>query len=404
MSLDAATTRFAEAIRLLDDGVGAAYPGAVLTVLWRGDVVLRHAAGRTASRDGFPAVTPDTVYDLASLTKVTAALPLVLQAAGEGRLTFEDPVPAHLPECPHHNITIRHLLTHTSGLPAWIPFYLRTMGGDAIVRGAAATPLEAQPGTQVTYSDVGFVLLGEIVRRIFGAPLDALASERVYAPLEMRRTGYRRLAAARPGDAPARPDAESRRAAGPRRGAPAAAADDPRIGIAPTEDGTQIEQRMTKERPWAEAGRRHTWRRYLIWGEAHDSNAHAMGGVSGHAGLFGTAGDLAAYARMWLAGGLGPHGRVLDPALVREAITPQTPAPKIRGLGWALTGDQGWWGDALSPRAFGHTGFTGTSIVVDPAHDLAIVLLSNAVHLGRDRTGILSLRPAIAAAVARAIV
>jgi CubicO group peptidase (beta-lactamase class C family) len=94
---------------------------------------------------------------------------------------------------------------------------------------------------------------------------------------------------------------------------------------------------------------------------------------------------------------------VLEPALVREAITPQTAPPKVRGLGWALTGDQGWWGDALSPRAFGHTGFTGTSIVVDPMHDLAMVLLSNAVHLGRDRTGILSLRPAIASAVARAL-
>ncbi|HLW46713.1 MAG TPA: serine hydrolase [bacterium] len=381
MSADAATARFPEAVRLLEDAVGSAYPGAVLAVLWRGDVVLRHAAGRTASRDESPAVTPETIYDLASLTKVTATLPLVLQAVAEGRLAFADPVRAHLPECPHHNITIRHLLTHTSGLPAWIPFYLRTMGGDAVVRGAAATPLVAAPGAQVTYSDVGFVLLGEIVRRIFGAPLDALASARIFAPLEMTKTGYRPLSGA----------------------AAAAGDDDPRAGIAPTEDGTLIEQRMTQERPWTEAGRRHTWRRYLIWGEVHDSNAHAMGGVSGHAGLFGTAGDLAAYARMWLAGGRGPHGAVLDPALVDEAIRPQTPAPRVRGLGWALTGDQGWWGDALSPRAFGHTGFTGTSIVIDPARDLAIVLLSNAVHLGRERTGILSLRPAIAAAVAKAV-
>lgn len=379
----AAASRFAEAIRLLDDGVGTAYPGAVLAVLWRGDLVL-HATGRTASRERSPAVAPDTVYDLASLTKVTATLPLVLQAVAEGRLAFEDPVPAHLPESPHHNITIRHLLTHTSGLPAWIPFYLRTMGGEAIVRGAASTPLEAAPGAQVTYSDVGFVMLGEIVRRTLGAPLDVLASSRIFAPLGMTTTGYRPLSGVQPA---------------------AGGDDDPRLGIAPTEDGTQIEQRMTLERPWAaQAGRRHTWRRYLIWGEVHDSNAHAMGGVSGHAGLFGTAGDLAAYTRMWLANGRGPHGPVLEPALVREAITPQTPPPKIRGLGWALTGDQGWWGDALSARAFGHTGFTGTSIVVDPERDVAIVLLSNAVHLGRDRTGILSLRPAIAAAVARAIV
>jgi len=383
--------RFAEAVRLLDGAAGAAYPGAVLAVLWRGDIVLQHATGRTAAREGAPAVTPETVYDLASLTKVTATLPLVLQAVAEGRVALEDPVPAHLPECPHHNVTIRHLLTHTSGLPAWIPFYLRTMGGDAVVRGAAATPLVAQPGAQVTYSDVGFVLLGEIVRRTLGAPLDVLAKSRLYDPLEMTRTGYRPVPAAVAGQAPG---------AGPAAGA--AGGEDLRA-IAPTEDGTAVEQQMTQDPPWAEAGRRHTWRRYLIWGEVHDSNAHAMGGVSGHAGLFGTAGDLLAYARMWLADGRGPHGRVLEPALVREAITAQTPPPKIRGLGWALTGDQGWWRDALSPRAFGHTGFTGTSIVVDPARDLAIVLLSNAVHLGRDRTGILTLRPEIAAAIAAAV-
>ena len=383
--------RFAEAVRLLDGAVGAAYPGAVLGVLWRGDVVVRHAAGRTAAREGAPAVASETVYDLASLTKVVATLPLVLQAVADGRVALDDPVPIHLPEFPHHNVTIRHLLTHTSGLPAWIPFYLRTMGGDAVVRGAAGTPLAAQPGAQVTYSDIGFVLLGEIVRRTFGAPLDALAKTRLYEPLGMTHTGYRPVRAAVAGPHPG---------AGQTAGA-AGGGEDLRM-IAPTEDGTAVEQQMTQDPRWAEAGRRHTWRRYLIWGEVHDSNAHAMGGVSGHAGLFGTAGDLLAYARMWLAEGRGPHGRVLEPTLVREAVAAQTPLPKVRGLGWALTGEQGWWRDALSPRAFGHTGFTGTSIVVDPARDLAIVLLSNAVHLGRDRTGILTLRPEIAAAVAAA--
>ncbi|HEV2282583.1 MAG TPA: serine hydrolase [bacterium] len=385
--------RFAEAVRLLDRAAGAAYPGAVLAVLWRGDVVVRRATGRTAAREGAPAVVPETVYDLASLTKVVATLPLVLQAVAEGRVALDDPVPVHLPECPHHNVTIRHLLTHTSGLPAWIPFYLRTMAGDAIVRGAAATPLVAQPGSQVTYSDIGFVLLGEIARRTLGAPLDVLARKRLYAPLEMTHTGYRPVQAAAAGQGPG--------GAGQASGA-AGGGEDLRA-IAPTEDGTAVEQHMARDPRWVEAGRRHTWRRYLIWGEVHDSNAHAMGGVSGHAGLFGTAEDLLAYARMWLAGGRGPHGPVLEPALVRDAITPQTPPPNVRGLGWALTGEHGWWRDALSPGAFGHTGFTGTSIVVDQARDLAIVLLSNAVHLGRDRTGILSLRPAIAAAVAAAI-
>ena len=374
--------RFAQAVQLLDGAVGVAYPGAVLAVAWRGEVVVRHATGRIAARERAPAVSPETLYDLASLTKVTATLPLVLQAAAEGRLALDDPVPAHLPECRHHNVTIRHLLTHTSGLPAWIPFYLESTGAEAIVRRAATTPLAAPPGAQVTYSDIGFILLGEIVRRALVGPLDALARERLFGPLGMSRMGYRPVG-----------NSAADTATG-RDGTPA---------IAPTEDGTAIEQHMTQDVKWAEAGRRHTWRRYLIWGEVHDSNAHAMGGVAGHAGLFGTADDLLAYARLWLADGYGPRGRVLERALVREAITPQTRPATVRGLGWALTGEHGWWGGTLSPGAFGHTGFTGTSIVVDPAQDLTIVLLSNAVHLGRDRTGILTLRPEIAAAVAAAI-
>jgi CubicO group peptidase (beta-lactamase class C family) len=367
--------RFAGAVRLLEGAAGSAYPGAVLAVLWRGDVAVLHATGRIAARTDAPEASPQTIYDLASLTKVVCTVPLVLQAIAEGTLTLDDPVPSHLPECPHQDVTIRHLLTHTSGLPPWIPFYLQHTGREAIVQAAAATPLAARPGAQVTYSDIGFILLGEIVRRLLDAPLETLAGRRVFGPLGMTSTGYR------PGGGLTGPDAGM---------------------IAPTEDGTAIEQQMTQSDPWSEAGRRHTWRRYLIRGEVHDSNAFAMGGVSGHAGVFGTATDLLAYARMWLADGRGPRGRILERALVREAVAPQTPGPSLRGLGWALTGDQGWWGDVLSPRTFGHTGFTGTSIAIDPARDLAIVLLSNAVHLGRDRTGILSLRPEIAKAVAGA--
>jgi CubicO group peptidase (beta-lactamase class C family) len=128
-----------------------------------------------------------------------------------------------------------------------------------------------------------------------------------------------------------------------------------------------------------------------------------MGGVSGHAGLFGTADDLVAYTRMWLLGGAGPRGAILPPPLAQEATIPQVSGMAPQGLGWALTGPHGWWGDGLSPRAFGHTGFTGTAIAADPEHDLAIVLLTNAIHLGRNRTEIVALRPLIASAVARAL-
>lgn len=357
--------------RLLDDGIGRAYPGAVLAVLFRGEVVMRYATGYMSRGPVLPAglspATPDTIYDLASLTKVVATLPLILQGVAEGHLGLDDPLPRYIPESPHAAITIRHLLAHTSGLPAWIPFYLEAHGYDPIVRQAATYPLSGTPGAQVLYSDLDYILLGEIARRTLGAPLDDLASARIFRPLGMTRTGYRPPAEAKP-------------------------------QIAPTEDGTAIEQTMT-----GEAGRRHAWRQTLIWGEVHDSTAYAMGGVAGHAGLFGPADDLVACARMWLAEGRGPAGPVLPSALVREATARQTPGEAARGLGWALGGPHAWWGDALSPRAYGHTGFTGTSIAMDPERDLAIVFLSNAVHLGRNRTDLLTLRPWVAAAVVQAL-
>jgi serine-type D-Ala-D-Ala carboxypeptidase len=365
--------------RLLEDGVGRAYPGAVVAVLFRGEVILRQAVGLVSHKPAPRAATPATIYDLASLTKVVATTPLILQATAEGRLGLDDPLSTHIPDSPHSGITLRHLLTHTSGLPAWIPFYLDESGYEAIVRRAAAVSPEFPPGAQVVYSDLGFILLGEVARRSLGAPLDTLARTRLFAPLGMADTGYL-------------PTQEMRGR------------------IAPTEDGTAIEQGMT-----GAAGRRYRWRHRLIWGEVHDSNAYAMGGVSGHAGVFGTADDLIAYARMWLAGGRGPKGPIIPPDLVRQATTRQMPAqvaaqvaPQMtgaasRGLGWALSGSQGWWGDRLSARAYGHTGFTGTALVVDPEHDLAIVFLTNAVHFGRDRTEILALRPQVATAVARAL-
>jgi CubicO group peptidase (beta-lactamase class C family) len=359
-----ASAALAPVRQLLEDGVGRAYPGAVLSVLFRGDVVLRCAVGLAARTPVPRPALPTTIYDLASLTKVVATTPLILQAAAEGRLTLDDPLPRHLSESPHASITVRHLLAHTSGLPAWIPFYLESRGRNEILARAATTPLVAAPGAQVLYSDLGFMLLGEIAHRTLGAPLDRLASVRVTEPLGMTDTRYLPPA-------------------------------DVRDRIAPTEDGTAIEQAMA-----GAAGVRHTWRKTLIWGEVHDSNAHAMGGVSGHAGLFGTADDLVAYARLWL--GADPRRAVLTPALMREALSPMPPDGS-RGLGWALAGPHAWWGDALSPRAYGHTGFPGTAIAVDPERALAIVLLTNAVHLGRERTEILALRPMLASAVARAL-
>jgi CubicO group peptidase (beta-lactamase class C family) len=352
----------------LESGLGTAYPGAVLAVSLRGTTVIRWAVGLRSVTPARRPALPDTVYDLASLTKVVATTPLLLQAAAAGALDLDDDVRAYVPQVRTPGITLRHLLAHSSGLPAWVPFYLEVTGSEAVVARAAAAAPASEPGAGTAYSDLGFMLLGEAARRALGAPLDVLARTRIFEPAGMRDTGY---------------------------------LPDPRLRerIAPTEDGAGIERAMT-----GEAGRRHPWRRYLIWGEVHDSNAHAMGGVSGHAGVFGTADDLIRYAEVWLRAGRLPGGETLLPeALVREATRPQSP-DGARGLGWALSGPAGWWGGALSPGAVGHTGFTGTSMVVDPGRHLAIVLLTNAVHLGRDHTGLVALRPRIAEAVARALV
>ncbi len=365
--MDVAVTPPTPIVRLLEEGVGRAYPGAVLAVLSGGEVVIRHAVGLAAQKPAPRPAGPTTVYDLASLTKAVVTTPLILQAVAEGRVGLDDPLSAHVPESPHAQVTLRHLLTHTSGLPAWIPFYLDATGYDAIVQRAARTPLASPPGAQMVYSDLGFILLGEVARRALGAPLDLLARSRIFDPLGITDTMYRP------------PETMRER-------------------IAPTEDGTRIEQEMA-----GDAGRLYKWRRGLIWGEVHDSNAYAMGGVSGHAGIFGTADDLVAYARMWLARGSTSRGLIIPPELVWEATTLQVRGLPPRGLGWALTGPHGWWDDCLSPRAFGHSGFTGTAMVADPEHNLAIILLANAIHLGRDRTEILSLRPRIAAAVTQAL-
>lgn len=357
---------FTPVLRLLEDGVGRAYPGAVLAVLFREEVVWRVAVGWSAVTPARRVATPDTIYDLASLTKVVVTTPLVLQLVGKGLVGLDDPLPAHLPESPHREVTVRHLLAHTAGLPAWVPFYLETTGYQSIVRRAAAVALVGEPGHQVLYSDVGFILLGEVARRVGGAPMDRQARDRIFQPLGMRDAGFRPP-----------PDLRSR--------------------VAPTEDGASTEREMA-----GNAGRRYAWRRGLIWGEVHDSTAHAMGGVSGHAGVFATADDLVAYARAWLAEGRGPGGEIVPPALAREATTPQETSG-ARGLGWALAGPHAWWGGALSPSAFGHTGFTGTALVIDPQHRLAVVLLTNSVHLGRDRAELPAFRRALAAAVARAL-
>ncbi len=306
-------------------------PGAVLWIERDGDVFHR-AWGQRAVEPAAEAAELDTVYDIASLTKpVTAAL--VMRLAEERALSLDDPLRRWWPSIvAGEPVTVRHLLTHTAGLPASLPLDAPWQGSDRALDLALAQAPTHAPGSFFRYSDVGFILLGALVERVGGQPLDALAQAWVLQPLRMGDTRYR-----------------------PLQSLPAAR-------IAPTEfDGG---------RP--------------LRGEVHDPTARRMGGVAGHAGLFGTAADMARFARMVLGGGELDGARVLASASVDQMTRVNTPSALAarRGLGWDIDSPYSRPRGKVWPagRSFGHTGFTGCAMWIDPGSRSFYVLLSNRVH------------------------
>lgn len=364
--------RLERAFAVLARGVEqGAFAGAVAAVGGPDQLVVR-AFGHAALRPEKIPMRTDTLFDLASLTKVVAALPAVLRLVEEGAFSLDAPVHAILPEFPDERVTVRHLLTHTGGLPAWRPLYLDCRGWDEYLRAIGQVPLESAPGTRVVYSDLGFILLGGIVVRVTGQPLADFCKSAVFDPLGMAETCWT-----------------------------------PRVDrsrIAATEEGNRTEYGMAGSRA-AEFGR---WRRGILWGEANDGNAfYGLDGVSSHAGLFSTAADLAAYARAWLRGG----APILSRAAVALATRNLTPGQaEARGLGWQkppadpLPARPHSCGELLSPASFGHTGFTGTSLWIDPERQLFVILLTNRLHPVPRRAGpdLFALRPAFHNAVASA--
>ena len=330
-------------------------PGAVCAVVHGGKVIGPRAFGLAVRAPVTVPAAPSTVFDLASLTKVVATLPSILVLLEMGKLRLDDRVASFLPDFGANgkeSITIRHLLTHTSGLPAHVKFYEMGLDRAGIIRKICETGASA-PGEHVVYSDLGFIILGEIVERISGKPLDEFARENIWRPLGMNDTRFL------PGESS-------------------------RHRIAATEYRADLGK--------------------FMWGEVHDENAYAMGGVAGHAGLFSTITDLARYALMWLGEGKFGPVRVLSRSTVRLAIEEHVNKEDRRGLGWALKSRSfSSAGDLLSDAAYGHTGFTGTSLWCDPKTQTAIILLTNRVHAGRDGTAIVELRPRFANAVAAAI-
>lgn len=307
-------------------------PGAALRVVHQRKVWYACEAGTTSVSKEQP-VTSETLYDLASLTKVTATLPVILWLMQEKQLAPEDPLGRFFPDCPadKKGITVAHLLTHTSGLPADLEQRNRD---DTLVFPELIyqQTLQSEPGTKVVYSDLGMIWLGLLIERISGEPLDELAQKHIFRPLQMNHTLY----------CPNKYHFQN---------------------IASTEYSPLIGA--------------------YICGEVHDEKAYAMGGVAGHAGLFATADDMAVYALSWL----DEERAILEAKWRSIAIRCHTLGRRgTRGFGWDLKGPdrESSCGMRFHPTSFGHTGFTGTSLWMDPVQEIAVVFLTNAVHLGRD--------------------
>jgi serine-type D-Ala-D-Ala carboxypeptidase len=311
-------------------------PGAVVLVLHRENVLARHAYGSRTLEPTKSPMTPEVIFDMASLTKPVATATSIMILLERGKLQLSDPVIKYWPEFGANGkdkITIEQLLLHTSGLIADNSEKDYLDGPKQSWDRIANLKLVNNPGEKFVYSDVGFIVLGELVRRISGKPLDVFAHEEIYAPLGMRDSGFRPLAGSTP---------------------------QPRERFAPTEK------------------RGNDW----ILGEVHDPRSYRLGGVAGHAGLFSTADDMARYARMILNGGELEGKRILSQETVRTMTTPRPVPGGKRAYGWDVDTSYSSNRGQLFPKgaSFGHTGFTGTSIWIDPATQTAVIFLSNRVH------------------------
>jgi len=368
------STRLAAVVEYLRTQVDSAFPGAVVAVGNHDHVALLAAVGHYGVDDPRP-MTTETVFDLASLTKVIGLTTACILLVDQKKLDLNAPVQRYLPEfggTGKERVTIRHLLTHSSGLPAWRPLFRETETREAALALVDTTPLDTVPGARYLYSDLGAIVLTQVVERITKTRIDQYLGTAVFKPLGMTTTRYL-------------PPAEWR------------------DRIAPTEMDTVFRHRM-------------------IRGEVHDENTGRLGGISGHAGLFSTAGDLARFAE-WLlevregrrrseeVG--GSRGRQspsssdllrLPPSLVEQFTRLQDlPPGSSRALGWDTPSEHSSAGTKLLAHAFGHTGFTGTSIWLDPDRDLFVILLTNRVHPTRANTKILKVRPFVADLVVDAL-
>ncbi len=316
------------------------FPGAVVHILTNEKTLYHKAFGFRCVKPKRLPMLCTTFFDLASLTKPIVVGTLCMQFVESGKLSLNTPAEKYLPEFKHRNVTLAHLLTHTSGLPAWHPTYLRAASHEAVIPYLSEVPLGFEPGEKVVYSCLGYIVLGKLLERVARQSLDKLAQRCIFMPLGMELTRFN----------PPQTWHEY---------------------CAATEDSNSFERRMANYE-------RYDWREGVIVGRVHDENAHFLGGISGNAGLFSTSRDLGKFCRMLMNNG----GDLLRSESLRIMRQVASADGGRRCIGWAVTDDECLY----------HTGFTGTSIRICTKRKLAAILLTNRVHPDANRHGIIEFR------------
>ena len=335
--------RFRKAFAILEQAIAErAFPGASVAILRGGQLAALQGFGRFTYDPDSLSVATDTVLDLASVSKVIATTTVAAILHERGKLGMDDCVADLAPQFGTHDIrrydvTIRHLLTHTSGLPAYVRLFEHANSRNELLAAAYATPLEADPGVRTEYSDIGFILLGDILEKITDEPLDQFCQREIFNPLGLKHTRFC-------------PPPEWRNQ------------------IPPTRDDR-------------------TFRKKIVQGEVNDENAWVMGGVAGHAGVFSTAPDVAEFAQCWLRGG--------SPILKAETVSEFTrqQSSTSRALGWDRPTPPSSSGQYFSSQSYGHLGYTGTSLWIDPIRELVVVLLTNRTWPDAKNQAIKQIRP-----------
>lgn len=347
---------FSGTFRILTQAIESqAFPACAVAVTRHGELVVEKAFGHFTFDPSSPAVSIETLFDLASLTKVVATTAMAMILYERGTLDLEAPITTVVPEflstdSRRHEVTLRMLLGHSSGLPAYEKLFLRTSSRDELLRAAFSTELTSDPGTRAEYSDIGFIILGVALERLADEPLDSFCQREVFGPLSMAQTTFN----------------------------PAKSL---RTKIAPTADDK-------------------TFRHRIIQGEVQDENAYVLGCVAGHAGLFSTAADVARFAHTVLNGGHPVlRSQTVELFTRRELSPPGT----SRALGWDTPSSPSQSGKYFPPRSFGHLGYTGTSLWIDPERQLSVTLLTNRTWPDCQNQAIKQVRPAFHDAVVQAI-